>query len=148
VVERIQVCESLQRFPLFAELSSRELDALASKLRYQQFAAGETVVNEGDPGEAFYLIDSGQAEVVAGGRRVKVLGSGQYFGEIALLLHVPRQATVRGLTPLALYALDRDDFEALVVTTFHKVASVLEDVGRERLSVLQGPSTVGRPGPG
>jgi putative peptide zinc metalloprotease protein len=144
VTEKIQVCESLQRFPLFAELSSRELDALASKLRREEFAAGATVVKQGDPGEAFYLIDSGQAEVVVGERRVQILGGGNYFGEIALLLHVPRQATVRALTPLAVYALDRTDFEELVVTTLHKVASVLEDVGRARLS-SNGPSTVGRP---
>jgi CRP-like cAMP-binding protein/Zn-dependent protease len=146
VAERIQTCERLRRFPLLAELSSRELDALASKLRYEQFAAGEAVVAEGDPGDAFFLVDSGQAEIVAGGRRVQTIGSGSYFGEIALLLHVPRQATVRALTPLAVYALDRTDFEALIVTTLHKVASVLEDVGRERLSTLRGPSAVGRPG--
>jgi CRP-like cAMP-binding protein len=146
VTEKIQVCESLRQFSLFAELSSRELDALAAKLRYEEFAAGATVVKEGDRGDAFYLIDSGQAEILAGERRVQILGRGNYFGEIALLLHVPRQATVRALTPLGVYALDRTDFEMLVVTTLHKVASVLEDVGRERLSTLPRPSAVGRPG--
>jgi putative peptide zinc metalloprotease protein len=146
IAESINTVERLRHFPLFAELSSRELDALASKLRREQFSAGAVVVKEGDPGDAFYLVDSGQAEVVAGERRVRILGSGTYFGEIALLLHVPRQATVRALTPLDVFVLDRADFDALIVTTLHKVASVLEDVGRERLSGIRGPSTVGRPG--
>src|SRR5579864_7637762 len=145
IAERIQTVERLRQFPLLADLSSRELDALASKLHRERFPAGAVVVKEGDPGDAFYLVDSGQAEVIGGERRVKILGSGTYFGEIALLLHVPRQATVRALTPLDVFTLDRADFEALIVTTLHKVASVLEDVGRERLSVIRGPSTVGRP---
>jgi CRP-like cAMP-binding protein len=142
---QIQTCERLRRFPLLAKLSSRELDALASSLRYRRFAPGEAVITEGDPADTFYVVDSGQAEVVAGGRRVQTIGSGSYFGEIALLLNVPRQATVRALTPLAVYALDRADFEALIVTTLHNVASVLEDVGRERLSTLRGPTAVDMP---
>lgn len=146
IVDTIHTVERLRQFPLFADLSSRELDALGSKLRREQFSAGAIVVKEGDPGDAFYLVDSGQAEVLVGEHRIKILGSGTYFGEIALLLHVPRQATVRALTPLDVFVLDRADFDALIVTTLHKVASVLEDVGRERLSGIRGPSTVGRPG--
>jgi CRP-like cAMP-binding protein/Zn-dependent protease len=145
IAERLQTVERLRQFSLFAQLSSRELDELASRLRPLRFPAGEIVVKEGDPGDAFYLIDSGQAEVLVGGRRVNILGSGTYFGEIALLLHVSRQATVRALTPLAVFALGRDDFETLIVTALHKVASVLEDVGRERLAAGAGPSAVGRP---
>ena len=146
VAQGIQMAERLRQFPLFAELSSRELCELASKLRHERFPAGTAVIREGDPGDAFYLVDSGQAEVVAGGHRVEILGSGTFFGEIALLLHIPRQATVRALTPVDVFVLDRTDFERLIATTMHKVTSVLEDVGRERLSIIRGPSTVGRPG--
>jgi putative peptide zinc metalloprotease protein len=145
VATQIQMCERLRQFPLLAKLSSRELDALASKLRYERVAPGEAVFNEGDTADAFYIVDSGQAEVVVGGRHVQTIGSGSYFGEAALLLNTPRQATVRALTPLAVYSLARADFEALIVTTMQNVASVLEDAGRERLSTLRGPTAVDMP---
>jgi CRP-like cAMP-binding protein len=148
IAERIRIAERLRQFPIFADVASRDLDELASRLRRARFAPGATVVREGDAGDAFYLVDSGQAEVLVGDRRVQILGGGTYFGEIALLLNVPRQATVRALTPLDVLLLQRADFDSLVVATMHRVASVLEDVGRERLAKSRGPSAVGRPGEG
>ena len=146
VAEKIHNIEALRQFSLFAELSSRELDALSSRLQRERFPTGAVVFQEGDPGEAFYLVDSGQAEVIVGGQRANILGHGTYFGEIALLLNIPRTATVRALTPLDLFKLSRPDFEALVATTLHNVAAVLEDVGRERLVTGRGPSLIGQPG--
>jgi len=145
VAERINTIEALRHFTIFAQLSSRELDTLASRLIRERFPTGAVVIKEGDPGDAFYLIDSGQAEVIAEGRRIEILTPGTYFGEIALLLNTPRTATVRALTPLEVLKFRRPDFEALVATTLHHVAGVLEEVGRERLSG-RGPSVVGRPG--
>jgi CRP-like cAMP-binding protein len=91
-------------------------------------------------------VASGQAEVLVGGQRRSILGHGTYFGEIALLLDIPRTATVRALTPLEVLKLHRQDFEALVVNTLDKVASVLEETGRERLGSGGGASMVGQPG--
>jgi putative peptide zinc metalloprotease protein len=144
IAERINTIEALRQFTIFAQLSSRELDTLASRLIRERFPTGAVVIEQGDPGDAFYLIDSGQAEVVADGRRIEILTPGTYFGEIALLLNTPRTATVRALTPLEVLKFRRPDFEALVATTLHHVAGVLEEVGRERLS-SRGPSLVGRP---
>ena len=148
VDETIHALEELRQFPIFANLSSRELDALGSRLLRERFPAGAVVIREGDPGESFYLVASGQAEVIVGGARRNILGRGTYFGEIALLLDVPRTATVRALTPLEVLKLHRQDFEALVVTTLDKVAAVLEETGRERLASGRGPSMVGSPGAG
>jgi putative peptide zinc metalloprotease protein len=146
VDEAIHVLKHLRQFSIFANLSSRELDALASRLLREQFPAGAVVIQEGDLGDSIYLVESGQAEVIAGGERKNILGRGAYFGEIALLFGIPRIATVRALTPLNLFKLSRPDFEALVVTTLNKVAAVIEDVGRERLAVSTGSTMVGRPG--
>jgi CRP-like cAMP-binding protein/Zn-dependent protease len=146
VAERIHTLEALRQFSIFAELSSRELDAVASRLQRERFSTGAVVFQEGDPGDAFYLVDSGQAEVIVGGERTRILGRGTYFGEIALLLHIPRTATVRALTPLDVFKLRRQDFEALVATTLHNVAVALEDIGRERLVAARAPSMIGRPG--
>ncbi len=131
--EAIYALERLRDFSIFARLSSRELDELASRLRRAQLPAGTTVVEEEQVGDAFYLIDSGQAEVLVEGRRVRIIGRGDYFGEIALVLDVPRTATVRALTPLDVFILHRDDFAALVSTVLAQVADSLEAVARDRL---------------
>ncbi len=144
--ESIRTLEELRQFPILADLSSRELDALALRLVRERFPPEAVVIREGEPGESFYLVASGQAEVIVGGQRRNILGRGTYFGEIALLFNRPRMATVRALTPLEVLKLHRQDFEALVVTTLDKVAAVLEETGRERLASVSGVSLSGRPG--
>lgn len=118
VDEVIRECEDLRRLPLLSGLGPSELAEVGPQLRRERFAAGGEVVHQGDAGTRFYIIQSGQAEVVqesgAGSRRLTLLGPGDYFGEIALLLDVPRIATVRALTPLKVRSLERADFEVLL----------------------------------
>ena len=68
-------------------------------------APGEVIVEQGEVGDAFYAIRSGQVEVVADGTIVRTLGPGSYFGEVALLLDVPRTASVVAKTPVRAYRL-------------------------------------------
>ena len=81
------------------------------------------MVEEGMAGDRFYLIKSGVAEVIARGVVVNRLGPGDAFGEIALLRDVPRQATVRAVEDLDLYALEREVF--LDAVTGHNEANKL-----------------------
>ncbi len=133
VDQALYALDRLRNIAIFADLSPRDLDELAARLQREQFPAGTTVVEEGTHGDAFYLVHSGQAEVIVNGRRVRTIGSGGYFGEIALVLDVPRTATVRALTPLEVLKLHRTDFEALVRTALGQVAGTLEAVAQERL---------------
>ena len=73
-------------------------------------AAGELIIEEGADGDRYYMIGQGTVEVTSQGAVVNHLGPGDGFGEIALLRDVPRQATVRALEDVTLYALERDDF--------------------------------------
>lgn len=118
VDEAIREAEDLRRLPLFAGLGPVELAEIGRRLRRERFTAGAEVVRQGESGTRFYVIESGQAEVLqerdGTRRRLTVLGPGQYFGEIALLLDVPRIATVRALTPLEVRSLERTDFEVLL----------------------------------
>jgi MFS family permease len=100
----------LRGVPVLAPLAPATLEALASRIERARFAAGDEVTRQGEPGERFYVIASGEVEVFEDGVRVRIEGPGEFFGEIALLRDSPRTATVRALGDLELLALGRDDF--------------------------------------
>jgi MFS family permease len=106
---------------ILAPLPDGVQERLARALIEMHVAAGGVVCHEGDAGDRYYLIASGTAEVSAAGKTVNMLGPGDAFGEIALLRDIPRQATVRAIDDLTLYALERDVFLAAV--TGHGEAS-------------------------
>jgi ATP-binding cassette subfamily B protein len=107
------------RIPLLAELPGETLGKLAAKMRREQIPAGGLVVQEGEDGERFYVVLSGMLSVSQsslGARRV--LRPGDYFGEVALALDVPRTATVRALTPATVASCDRATFDELIRPLF------------------------------
>ena len=144
VDDRLYTLQALRRFSLFADLTTRELDALATRLQRKRFPTGAVVCAEGDPVEAFYLVDSGQAEVLAGGEQRRILRSGDSFGEVALRRHVPQPETVRALTPLEVFILPRSDFESLVATAARKVTAVGGDIDGDGLRHVCGPTAASR----
>ncbi len=115
----------LRAIPIFEPLPLPELERLALALEHDHVEAGGTVFAEGDPGDRFYVIRSGEAEVVIGNERVRTLGAGEFFGEIALVRDVPRTATIRALTDLELGTLERDVF----VGTLSRHTASAEAVG-------------------
>ncbi len=129
----------LSSIPLFAPLPPTTLERLAARLRPVQVAAGTDVVRQGDPGDLFYVVAAGEVDVFHDGQPVARLGSGQYFGEIALLRNVPRVATCTARTDADLYALERDVFVA-AVSGHARSAATAEDVMRERLAELGAPA--------
>jgi MFS family permease len=110
-VDRVEL---LRRIPIFEPLPAPQLERLALALEERRVEPGSVVFEEGDRGELFYITADGRAEVEIGGAHVGELEVGDFFGEIALLRDVPRTATVRAVTELRLYALDRATFLAAV----------------------------------
>ena len=106
--------ELLRALPMFAPLPAAQLDRLANALVEVRVSRGATVFEQGDHGDRFYVLVDGSAVVEAEGRRLRTLGQGDFFGEIALLRDVPRTATVRATRDLGLMALDRRTFLATV----------------------------------
>jgi CRP-like cAMP-binding protein len=100
--------ELLRVVPLLTGLEQRTLEELAALGHEQTVRAGEEVVREGEPADRFYVLLDGEAAVYSGERLVRTLAPSDHFGEIALLHHVPRTATVRGVTQLRLFSLDRE----------------------------------------
>ncbi len=104
---------------VFAPLSLVVKERIASHLIRVDVAAGDIVLRAGEIGDRFYIVDDGHLTIEAHPGPVCV-GPGDFFGEIALLRDVPRTATVRADTDARLYALERDDF--LAVITEHSAA--------------------------
>lgn len=118
--------------PIFRPLPLPTLDALALALKPVSVPAGAAVFTQGDPGDRFFLIESGAAEVVCDGEVVRTLGPGDGFGEIALLRDLPRTATVIATAPLSLLALDRAVFLG-AVTGHDRSRAAAEGVATARI---------------
>ncbi len=103
-----------------AFLQSLSIEFAEGSHRKETFAAGETVFHEGDIGDRVYMVQSGRAIVSqrnAGGESIlSELEPGQFFGELALVRHEPRSATVRAETDLELISLDGGWFLQLYET--------------------------------
>jgi hypothetical protein len=100
----------LRQVPLFAPLELKSLERVAQQLVRIEVPAGEVLIREGDEGDRFYVIESGQMTASFEGSVLRQMGAGDPFGEIALLRDVPRTATVVADAPTVVLALDRADF--------------------------------------
>jgi MFS family permease len=126
----------VREIPLLRPLPPATAEQLATSLVPVRVSAGEDVFRQGDSGDRFYLVDSGEVVVSVDGQPVQRLGRGGYFGEIALLRDVPRTATVTAETDTELLALERDEFIA-AVTGHAPSAEVANAVIASRLGGLR-----------
>jgi CRP-like cAMP-binding protein len=99
--------------PLFAGLSRDELARVATWLEARHADTGERICGEGSPGYSFFVIESGAASVTSDDGAARMLGPGDFFGEIALLETGRRTATVTASAPLELLVLWGGDFRLL-----------------------------------
>ena len=135
-----RVRELLRHVGFLAPLPLPQLERLVRRARSVLVPAGVDVIRIGDPGEDFFVIEHGSAEVAEYKRRQ---GPGDGFGEIALLRDVPRTATVRAVTDLQLWAIGRPTFIAAVLghgdATALADAIVAERLARERVNEARMP---------
>jgi CRP/FNR family transcriptional regulator, cyclic AMP receptor protein len=92
--------EVLAKVPLFSMLSKKDLARLANNAHDRTFPAGTVITEQGDTGISFGVIMEGQAAVTVHGRPARTLGPGDYFGEMALIDHSFRSATITADTDL------------------------------------------------
>ena len=141
--------EDLKAIPMMAELDDELAAAVAQRMKSESVPAGQVIVKEGDEGDRFYVIAHGKCEVNTHGMhgerlRLAVLGEGDYFGEIALIKHGPRTATVQSITPAILLSLGKDDFEKLLGKSAELKARLEEACGR-RMEELENADEHGEP---
>ncbi len=131
--ESVRREELLRGQPLFAPLSLATVEHLSSRLAPVHADVGEWLMREGDPGDAYMLIETGEAEVSRFGQVIGRLGPGDGLGEIALLHDVPRTASVIALTPIDGFSLASDSF--LEAVTGHAASyDTARAIASDRLS--------------
>jgi ATP-binding cassette, subfamily B, bacterial len=110
----------LSRIGLLAELPGEQLTGLAKRMTREEVASGAAPIVEGEAGERFYVVLSGIFAVSnfggLGPRRV--LRPGDYFGEVALSMDIPRTASVRALSPAVVASCDRATFDEFIRPLF------------------------------
>lgn len=125
--------ELIRLQPMFGPLSLATVEHLAARLEPVHAAAGAWLIREGEPGESFLLIDTGEVAVSRDGTPLRTLGPGAGVGEISLIHDVPRTASVRATTDVDAFGLDRDAF--LEAVTGHAASrETAEATARARLA--------------
>jgi putative peptide zinc metalloprotease protein len=114
----LQALAELRDVPVFSHLGTDRLAELLGHGEWVSFSPGDTLMQQGDIGDAFFAIASGQADVIVDGQTVHTIGAGGFAGERALLKAAPRSATVTARTPLRAFRLGRVGFDALVAEAF------------------------------
>lgn len=95
---------------LFHNLDKKHVRALSRLVREQDYAPGQLIVQEGQPGLGLYVISEGSADVIQGGALIRTLRSGDFFGEMSLLDDLPRTADVRASAPTRCLTLTKWEF--------------------------------------
>jgi CRP/FNR family cyclic AMP-dependent transcriptional regulator len=106
--------QALERVALLDGIRGRDLERLARLFRERTFPQGSAVTAEGEPGIGFFVITGGSADVSVGGELRTTLGSGDSFGELALIDEGPRTATIVAASELRCLALSAWDFKPFV----------------------------------
>jgi CRP-like cAMP-binding protein len=122
----------LRSVPIFEPLGPPALEGLARELQPMELTAGERVVEEGDPGERYYVVADGTLEVARAGVPIATVGRGGGVGEASLLAGVPCTATVTARKRSRIYALEAETF-VTVVTEHPACAEVAGRLVGERV---------------
>jgi CRP/FNR family transcriptional regulator, cyclic AMP receptor protein len=122
--------ELLKRVPLFAGCTRAELIEVAVIADEREASPAAKLTEEGRSGREFFVLVEGTVAVERGGRKLAELGPGDWFGEVAILTHKPRSATVTATTPVSLLAINDRSFRRVVETTPRIALRVLGSVAR------------------
>jgi CRP-like cAMP-binding protein len=131
----------LRKVPLFGACDDKQLAFIATQVEEMDFPAGHVLCRQGESGEEFFVIVSGSAEVKRDGRSVQQLVAGDFFGEIALIDHGPRTATVTATSPMRSLVLGHGQFQNVLHQNAAIAVAVLQRLG-QRIRPLLGAHEV------
>jgi CRP-like cAMP-binding protein len=129
--------ELLKRVPLFKNLSDRELQRLASEFRERTFSPGDELTSQGAGAAGFFVVESGTAQVTVDGEDRRMLGPGDYYGEIALIDGGVRTATITATSDGVVHGLTPWQFRPLVEANAEIAWPLLEAMARRTRELEQ-----------
>lgn len=132
--------EALRGCSLFEDLSRSELADVAKASEDVEVEAGRVLFSEGDAAHEFYVIVDGEVEVSKGTAKLARLGPGEFFGELALLDHSTRTATVTAATPLRFFVLTSGAFRPLIEDNPKLAHKLLRAVARRARTAFADPT--------
>jgi glucose-6-phosphate 1-dehydrogenase len=131
----VVTAEVLERVPLFRGGGLLFLEQVILALRSMQVSVGELVIKKGEVGRELYLLERGEVEVLDDtGKVINVLSDGDIFGEIGVLMSMPRTANVRAISSCDLLVLDKADFSRILRDN-PQIAQAIQRVAKERYSI-------------
>jgi len=107
----------LRSVPLFAECSQKELGRIAAIADELYQPEGTRLIEEGKKGREFFVLVDGTVDVRRNGRKLRTMGNGDFFGEIALITDSPRSATVTATSPVRVLVITSQAFQRLLADT-------------------------------
>lgn len=129
------IFNNLKKLPFFIRLNNDVIQKLCNISSIESFNKDDVIIKEGDPGEALYIILSGQANVLKEiniekqeYKSLGIMGEEEIFGEIALFDNQPRSATVTARTNLSLIKISREDFQKFLTQDTRSASIVLSEV--------------------
>ncbi|XP_010769343.1 cAMP-dependent protein kinase type I-alpha regulatory subunit-like isoform X1 [Notothenia coriiceps] len=145
--------KAMEKNVLFAHLDDNERSDIFDAMFSVNYIAGETVIQQGDEGDNFYVIDQGDMDIYVNNEWVTSIGEGGSFGELALIYGTPRAASVRAKSDVKLWGIDRDSYRRILMGStlrkrkmyeeFLSKVSILESLDKwERLMVADALETV------
>ncbi|HVB18059.1 MAG TPA: ATP-binding cassette domain-containing protein [Stellaceae bacterium] len=112
--DALRICEFLKGVEGFKNLTPTELTHVAERMTKRHYMPGEAVIREGEIGHELFLVSEGEVRIERGTSEVARLGPGEFFGELALMSGMPRNASVIAAAPLETYVLGEADFQAAI----------------------------------
>jgi len=120
----------LKETPLFANTTEKNLESMIKSAVQKTVSPGDKVVQEGQGGVGFYLILDGKAEVIKDGTKLAELGTGNFFGELAVIDGQPRTADVIAVTETKCWILSQWAMKSVIANHPEVALNMLEELAR------------------
>jgi CRP/FNR family transcriptional regulator, cyclic AMP receptor protein len=133
--------ERLHEIDLFSDCTDKELRQIDELMTAVDIEEGRVLMRQGDVALECFVIESGEVVVTQDGRELARRGPGTIVGEMALIDHGPRTATVTAATPVTAYALSRGEFSSLLVDAPDVAAKITREIEARRDGVGTGAAT-------